>query len=126
MSNPRILIIDDDQDHLDMLHVELSRQYDVLTARDGLDGYALAVYGGVDAIVLDVAMPLVDGWTVLQKLRNNPDTRTISVIILTALELEVVKSQALRFGVRTVIRKPVRNLKGIGEQIAKAIAPADS
>lgn len=112
VSKLRILVIDDNADHLDILQVELGQQYEVLTVLEGLDGYALAVNDDVAAIVLDVHMPLIDGWTVLQKLRTNPTTRHVPVIILTALELDdAEQTRAQQFGVVTVMRKPV-DLKG--------------
>lgn len=121
MSKPRVLIIDDNADHLDILEVELGQRYQVLTALDGLDGYALALNGDIAAIVLDVNMPVVDGWTVLQKLRTNSTTRHIPVIILTALDLDDAdEARAQQFGVTTVIRKPA-NLNGIGRELARLI-----
>jgi CheY-like chemotaxis protein len=120
MIKPRILVIDDNTDHLEILTIELGKRYEVFTAADGLDGYALAVNGHIAVIVLDITMPLVDGWTVLNKLRTNPITRHIPVIILTALELEAVQSGAHRLGVFSIMRKPT-DLKGVGQEIARLI-----
>lgn len=83
-----MLIIDDNADHLDIVEFELGQRYQVLTALDGLDGYALALSDDIAAIVLDVSMPVVDGWTVLQKLRSNSTTRHMPVVILSALDLD--------------------------------------
>jgi CheY-like chemotaxis protein len=51
-------------------------------------------------------MPIVDGWTVLRKLRTNPSTKDIPVVIFTALELGPVRQQAQTLNVQAVIRKP--------------------
>ncbi len=123
MTKPRVLIIDDNADYIELVQAELGRHYEVLTALDGLDGYALAVNTPLDAIVLDVAMPLVDGWTVLRKLRSNPVTRHVPVVICTALELDGVETLARRLGAVAVMAKPLtRSLTSLGEQIARLIS----
>ena len=74
-------------------------------ATDGLDGYASACQRRPDGIVLDVMMPVVDGWTVLRKLRSNPALASVPVIILTALEADAARGEAQRLGA-AVLRKP--------------------
>jgi CheY-like chemotaxis protein len=101
-----VLVVDDNPDELQMLQTALSGRFEVLVAVDGLDGYALACARQPAAIVLDIAMPLVDGWTVLRKLRTNPTTKDVPVVVLTAMEMDAVRRQALALGARAVLGKP--------------------
>ena len=104
---PKVLIIDDDLDQLQMLSAALEGNYDVRTASDGLDGYVLACAEQPSVVVLDVMMPLVDGWTVLRKLRANPLTKSTRIIIATALDHDAVASEAAQLNVSLVLRKPI-------------------
>ena len=104
---PKVLIIDDDLDQLQMLSAALEGNYDVRTAADGLDGYVLACAEQPSVVVLDVMMPLVDGWTVLRKLRANPVTKGTRIIIATALDHDAVASEAAQLNVSLVLRKPI-------------------
>ncbi len=104
---PRVLIIDDDPDQRQILSVALEADQEVLTAADGLDGYSMACADRPSVIVLDVMMPLVDGWTVLRKLRANPRTKDTPIVIATALDAEAVTEEASRLRVSAVLRKPI-------------------
>ena len=101
-----ILIIDDQASFVEGLDEALSAHYTVLTALDGLEGYALAREFQPHAIVLDVGMPIVDGWTVLQKLRSNPTLSKVPVIVVTGMEREAAEQKAERFQVSAVLHKP--------------------
>ena len=103
---PRILIVVDNRDELQMLRTALKDRFEILEASDGLDAYALACAEHPAAIMLDIAMPVVDGWTVLRKLRTNPSTADIPVVIFTALDLEAVRQEARALNVQVIIRKP--------------------
>jgi CheY-like chemotaxis protein len=105
-TRPLVLIIDDHASFVAGLDEALSKRYTVLTALDGLEGYALACQYQPHAIVLDVNMPIVDGWTVLQKLRSNPTLAKVPVIILSGVERDATEQEAARFQVSTVLRKP--------------------
>src|SRR5713101_3964980 len=118
---PVILIIDDNPDQLEILLSAFRDRYKVLSALDGLDGYALACSEHPSAIILDIAMPLVDGWTVLRKIRANQTTKNIPVVILTALEPDAVRPEARSLGVSTVLRKPTptKELEAVIRQIVR-------
>lgn len=90
-----------------MLCAALATRFDVVEAGDGLDAYAIACTDPPAAIVLDIAMPILDGWEVLRKLRSNAMTKQIPIVIFTALERDAVERQAKAFGVSAVVRKPV-------------------
>jgi CheY-like chemotaxis protein len=106
-TRPRVLIVDDNRDELHMLRTALSGRFDLLEAGDGLDAYALACTERPSAIVLDIAMPIVDGWTVLRKLRANPSTKDIPVVIFTALDVNAFRPEARALNVQAMIRKPI-------------------
>jgi CheY-like chemotaxis protein len=106
VTRPLILIIDDEASFVGGLDEALSPRYAVLTALDGLEGYALAREFQPHAIVLDVGMPIVDGWTVLQKLRSNPTLSKVPVIVVTGMEREAAERKAEQFQVFRVLRKP--------------------
>jgi len=103
---PTVLIIDDHADYAAALDVGLSGKYSVLVAHDGLDGYALAREKCPAAIIVDVMMPIVDGWTVVRKLRLNPQLATTPVIVVTAVDRATIKAEAVRFQVANVLQKP--------------------
>ncbi len=86
MTSKTILVIDDEQDILFMLDKGLTLQgYRVLTADNGADGLKLAQQEQPDTIILDVAMPEMDGPEVATHLRENARTREIPIVFLTAL-----------------------------------------
>ncbi len=79
-----ILVVDDEKDLRDSLKTILEDEgYDVITAENGLVGVMLAQERKPDLILLDISMPVMDGFTALFKLRQNPTTKDIPVIILT-------------------------------------------
>jgi DNA-binding response OmpR family regulator len=81
----RILVIDDEPDVLLLCRVNLQHAgYDVLEASDGEEGLALAMAEVPDAIVLDLMLPLMDGYGVLANLLNDDRSRDIPVLVLTA------------------------------------------
>ncbi len=82
----RILIVDDEKDVLLMLEKRLTAEgYSVITATNGTNALQLAKSNCPDLIILDVAMPIMDGGEVAEKLSENPATKDIPIIFLTAL-----------------------------------------
>lgn len=104
---PKVLIVDDDPDQLQMLTAALEGSYEVLSATDGLDAYLLASREQPAVAVVDIMMPLVDGWTVMRKLRANPLTKGTRILIATALDGEEVTMEAAKLNVAQVLRKPI-------------------
>lgn len=104
----KVLLIDDEDDLRRIALLSLSRigEMDVLEARDGRTGLALAREESVDGILLDVMMPELDGPSVLRLLREDDATRRIPVIFLTAnaMPAEIARLSAL--GVAGVLTKP--------------------
>lgn len=84
--NNKILVIDDDLAINELIKVNLELAgYKVLQAFDGIKGFALAKQELPSLVVLDVMMPDVDGFTVAQRIRKNPETAEVPILMLTAL-----------------------------------------
>lgn len=97
----RILVCDDDPLLVDLLEYRLSsRDYEVIVARDGGEALARLEEVTPDAIVLDVMMPVIDGFEVLRRIRENKTLAAIPVIMLTARKMERDIVDALALGER--------------------------
>lgn len=104
----QILIVDDEQDILDLIKYNLEAEgYKTLLARDGVQALKLAQNESPDLIVLDVMLPGKDGWQVMRELRQNPDTKSIPVIFLTARSSEIDEVVGIELGADDYIIKPI-------------------
>jgi CheY-like chemotaxis protein len=103
---PRVLLVDDSAEYRDLYAVMLEQTATVITASRGEDALTIAREEPVDAIVLDVMMPGMDGWQTCQQLKSNPQTSTIPVIMLTSLDGLGVPETAARVGATSVLIKP--------------------
>jgi signal transduction histidine kinase/CheY-like chemotaxis protein len=100
-----VLVIDDEQDMRDLLRSYLSKTgYQVATAASGEEGLALAKKLRPHAITLDVRMPDMDGWTVLAKLKADPELADVPVVILS---IEEDKETGYSLGAADYLSKPV-------------------
>jgi two-component system cell cycle response regulator len=82
----KVLVVDDNEGTVNWMKQILEKEgYEVASAYNGMDGYQQALKIRPDAILLDIMMPIMDGYTMNQHLKENPDTRTIPVIIISAL-----------------------------------------
>ena len=103
----RILIVDDEEDILELLKYNLEAEgYITLLASDGIQAVELA-QTAPDLIILDVMLPRKDGWEVIRELHENPLTKTIPVIFLTAKSSEVDEIVGLELGAEDYIVKPI-------------------
>ncbi|MBF0106639.1 MAG: response regulator [Deltaproteobacteria bacterium] len=106
----KILIIDDEEDLLAMLNLSLkNRAFEVEVAKDGQLGLSKALSFKPNIILLDLVMPGIDGWEVCQKLKTDPKTKSIPIIVFTALQSSEAKETALSMGADAVILKPCDN-----------------
>ena len=105
-ARPRVLMIDDSTAERDLYALMLERDVKVLTAARGPEGLALAARERPDAIVLDVMMPEMNGWEVCRRLKSNPQTASIPVIMLTAQDEPGLDLEASRHGAATLLTKP--------------------
>ena len=102
----RILVVDDERDAREVVKTTLQKNgYQVVEATDGVEAYAAAA-GKPDLIVLDLMLPKLNGFEVLEKLKENPQTSYIPVVILTARGQAQDETRALRSGVTDYMTKP--------------------
>jgi CheY-like chemotaxis protein len=106
---PRILYVEDNENNVYMLVRRLERQgFEVLVAADGEQGVAMARSEHPDLIVMDLNMPVLDGWEATRQLKGAPETRAIPVIALSAHAMSGDRERALEAGCDEYDTKPVR------------------
>lgn len=114
-----VLVIDDEPELVKLLDYNLTRAgYTVLTARDGEKGLAAARQHAPDLVVLDVMMPGLDGWEVCKRLRAEPATATVPLLMLTAKAEEGDRVLGLELGADDYVTKPF----GVNELLARVKA----
>ena len=96
----KVLYIEDNDDNVFMLkmRLELLGDFEVLTAEDGEKGCEMAAIERPDIILMDLEMPVVDGWEATRRLKGNPQTRDIPVIVLSAHALAGEREEAIAAG----------------------------
>ncbi len=105
---PTILLVEDNELNRDMLSRRLVRKgYQVLIAEDGAKGLSAATEGKPDLILMDMSLPVIDGWEVTRRLKAEPETRAIPVIALTAHALSTDREKAMAAGCDDYDTKPV-------------------
>ena len=103
----KILAVDDERHIVRLVQVNLERAgYEVVTANDGKEALEKVAQENPDLVVLDVMMPYMDGFEVLQNLRRNPTTRDIPVIMLTAKAQDADVFKGWQSGVDCYLTKP--------------------
>ena len=116
MHPSRILVIEDNEDNLSLIRLLLERaNYEVVIASDGFTGLELARSEHPDLILLDLAMPEMDGWEVAHKLKSDMITQSIPVIAVTAHALPRDRERAMEAGCDAFIVKPFSVAKLIDE-----------
>ena len=104
----RILIVDDLAPNLHLLEVKLQAEYyDVVTAKSGLEALEIAAKEKLDLILMDAMMPGMNGFEACQKLKHNPETWHVPVIMVTALEETKDRIAGLEAGADDFITKPI-------------------
>src|ERR1700674_1491452 len=132
---PRILIVDDERRNVELLKILLAPEgYVLLSATNGEEALRLLAQQPPDMILLDVMMPGMDGYEVVGKIKENPATKNIPVIMLTALDDRKARMLGLSAGAEDFLTKPVdraelcvrvRNLlrlKAYGDELRSAHA----
>lgn len=104
----RILLVEDNEMNRDMLSRRLSRKgHDILIAIDGEQGVQMALTEQPDLILMDMNLPILDGWAATRHLKALPETRTIPVIALTAHAMAGDREKCLAAGCDDYDTKPV-------------------
>lgn len=108
----RILVVDDIPANVKLLEARLIAEYfDVLTADNGLDALDICSRTQVDLILLDIMMPGIDGFEVCERLKANPRTAHIPVVMVTALDQPADRVRGLKAGADDFLTKPVNDLQ---------------
>ncbi|MBB3399079.1 MULTISPECIES: PleD family two-component system response regulator [unclassified Rhizobium] len=108
----RILVVDDIPANVKLLEARLVAEYfDVLTAGDGYQALAICERNQVDLVLLDIMMPGMDGFEVCERLKANPKTSHIPVVMVTALDQPADRVRGLKAGADDFLTKPVNDLQ---------------
>ena len=103
-----ILVVEDHEMNRDMLTRRLERKgYSVITAQDGAEGCELARTKNPDIILMDISLPIMNGWEATQRIKSDPLTRRIPIVILTAHALATDRAKAFEMGCDDYDTKPV-------------------
>ncbi len=110
MRSPKILVVDDDPDLVRALRLRLrANNCEVVTASDGYSVIAAAQRERPDLILLDLGLPVGDGFVVLERLQTSDTLSSIPVIVLTARDPQGNEERALKAGAAAFFQKPVDN-----------------
>ena len=121
---PKILLVEDNEMNRDMLSRRLIRGgYEVTIAEDGARGVAMATSDRPDLILMDMSLPVIDGWEATRRLKADPATRRIPVIALTAHAMAEDKEKAMAAGCDDYDTKPIE-LPRLLEKIKKLLPAA--
>jgi CheY-like chemotaxis protein len=106
---PKILYVEDNDDNIYLLRMrfELTGEHELLIAEDGERGVAMARAERPDLILMDLELPVIDGWEATRRLKADPATRDIPIIALTAHALAGAREKALAAGCDDFDTKPV-------------------
>ncbi len=122
-SATRVLIVEDNEMNRDMLSRRLRRKgFEVIIAVDGQQGIDRARSEAPDIVLMDMSLPVLDGWEATRRLRAHPETVELPVIALTAHAMEGDEAKALEAGCTDYETKPV-NLARLLEKIARYSGP---
>jgi two-component system, cell cycle response regulator DivK len=120
----KILLVEDNEMNRDMLSRRLTRRgYEVLIAVDGATGVSMAMAEKPDLILMDMSLPIMDGWEATRKIKANPTTRSIPTIALTAHAMAGDREKALEAGCDDYDTKPIE-LSRLLEKIATFLEPS--
>lgn len=108
----KILVVEDnEQNRVLMRQILTHHGYEVLEALDGLTGLEMARAHMPDLILLDIQMPVMNGFAVIRELRNNPEFRKIKVIAVTSFAMKGDREKALQAGFDEYVTKPIDTRK---------------
>ncbi|MEW6277961.1 MAG: response regulator [Candidatus Eremiobacterota bacterium] len=104
----RILLVEDNEMNRDMLSRRLQRKgYEILIAVDGQEGVDMALRERPDLILMDMSLPVVDGWEATRRIRGTPEVSATPIIALTAHAMSGDREKALEAGCDDYDTKPV-------------------
>jgi len=116
-----ILVVDDQADNRDLLNTFLSsRGYGVVEACNGMEAIKAATKECPDLIIMDLSMPVMDGFNAVRVLREIPETSTVPVVACTAYDTATHREQALSVGFNEVLSKPI-NFNQLNSMVAQLL-----
>jgi DNA-binding response OmpR family regulator len=120
-----ILLVEDDINLREIYAARLSAEnYTVVAASDGEDALAKAIQSKPDLILLDIMMPKISGFDVLDIIRSTPETKNIKVIMLTALSQDTDRKRGEKLGVDKYLVKSQITLEDVVETVKSVAAPS--
>ena len=112
----KILVVEDNEMNRDMLTRRLQRRgYEVLIAVDGAQGLAMAQSESPALILMDISLPVLDGWEATRRLKMAPETKSIPVIALTAHAMSGDRERCIEAGCDDFDTKPVEIARLVGK-----------
>jgi CheY-like chemotaxis protein len=122
----KILYVEDNDDNIYMITRRLGRKdYEVIVAKDGEEGIAMARSEAPSLILMDLDLPVLDGWEATRRLKASDETRHIPVIAVSAYAMVSDRERAMAAGCDDFFSKPV-DLKGLLERIESLLPARDS
>ena len=113
---PRILLVEDNEMNRDMLSRRLERKgFQVVLAVDGKEGVEMAASHAPDLVLMDMSLPVLDGWEATRRLKAAPATRHLPVIALTAHAMSGDRERALEAGCDDYDTKPIELPRLLGK-----------
>jgi len=120
-SHAKVLVVDDEADIISTVQYRLEFcEFDVITAVNGKDGLEKAAGERPDLILLDINMPIMNGYEMLERLKNNPELKSIPVIVVTAFSDARDITKAAEFGIFDYVTKPF-DFPKLMEKISNAL-----
>ncbi|MBF0119236.1 MAG: response regulator [Desulfobacterales bacterium] len=112
----KLLLVEDNEMNRDMLSRRLMRKgYTVIIAVDGGEGVSLAKSESPDLILMDMSLPVIDGWTATRQLKADSQTKSIPIIALTAHAMSGDREKALEAGCDDYDSKPIEFPRLLGK-----------
>mgnify|MGYP001308535192 CR=1 FL=1 len=112
----KILIVEDNEMNRDMLSRRLERKgFDVVMAEDGQRGVNMAKSESPDLILMDLGLPIIDGWEATSQIKKDDKTKNIPIIVLTAHAMSGDREKALEAGADEYDTKPVEFKRLLGK-----------
>jgi CheY-like chemotaxis protein len=104
----KILLVEDNEMNRDMLSRRLVRKgYEVVLAVDGEEAVSMTVSEKPDIVLMDMSLPVIDGWEATKRLKANPDTKSIPIMALTAHAMSGDREKTLEVGCDDYDTKPI-------------------
>jgi len=118
----KILLVEDNEMNRDMLSRRLTRKgYEVVIATDGQEAVDMARSAGPDLILMDMSLPVIDGWEATRQVKANPESKAVPIIALTAHAMSGDREKALAAGCDDYDTKPIE-LPRLLEKIESLLA----